>query len=50
MNHQYDLHSWSKQYREEAVSEAWKRHIAERARAGREPHGLRRIGWLGGGC
>lgn len=42
MNNPYDLHSWSRQCREEALSEARMRHIAKRA--GREPRRLRRIG------
>jgi hypothetical protein len=33
MNNLYDLHSYSKHYREEAR----KRHVIERARAGCEP-------------
>ena len=43
MNNPYDLHSWSKQYREEALLEARKRHFVEQARASRKP---RESGWL----
>jgi hypothetical protein len=42
MNYPYDVHSWSKQYREEALREAQVRHLAEQA------HGnLRLRSWLG---
>jgi hypothetical protein len=30
----YDLHSWSKQYREEVIGEARKRDLVARARVG----------------
>ncbi len=30
MNNPYDIHSWSKQYREEALQEARKQHLAQR--------------------
>ena len=43
MNPYYDLHSWSRQCREERLAEASKRHLAERARVGREQ---REWGWL----
>jgi hypothetical protein len=36
MNNPYDLHSWSKHYRKEALREAERRHLVERVRAGRE--------------
>lgn len=42
MNNPYDLHSWSKQYREDALRGARRRHLAERAEEGREPRGPRR--------
>jgi hypothetical protein len=35
MNNPYDVHSWSKLYREEALREARKRHLADSARAAR---------------
>jgi hypothetical protein len=35
MNNSYDLHSWSKQYREERLTEARVRHLVERTRARR---------------
>ena len=42
MNNPYDVHSWSTLYREEAIREAQRRHLVERARAERNPHRLRR--------
>jgi hypothetical protein len=42
MNNPYDLHSWSKHYREEARQEARVQHLVEQARAGRQPRGS---GW-----
>ena len=45
MNNSYDLHSWSKQYREERLTEARVRHLVERTRASRDPRGARRIGF-----
>lgn len=45
MNNPYDVHSWSRLYREEALQEARVRHLAERARAGRsQPSLLERVG------
>ena len=44
MNNFYDLHSWSKQYREERLTEARMRHLVERTRASRDPRGARRSG------
>ena len=41
MNNSYDLHSWSKQYREERLTEARVRHLVERTRASRDPRGAR---------
>jgi hypothetical protein len=34
----YDLHSWSKQYRQEALREASERSLVERARSDASPH------------
>jgi hypothetical protein len=44
MIHPYQLHSLAKLYHEEALQEARKRHLVERARASRDPRGARRIG------
>ncbi len=44
MNDPYDLHSWSRLYREERLTGASNRHLLGRTRAGREPRGLRRVG------
>ena len=44
MNNSYDLHSWSKQYREERLTEARVRHVVERTKASRGPRGARRSG------
>ena len=41
MNNLYDLHSWSKHYREEALREAGRRHLVERERA--ETHAERGV-------
>jgi hypothetical protein len=37
MNNSYDLHSWSKQYCEERLTEARVRHLKHRAKAHRRP-------------
>ncbi len=37
MNNPYDVHSWSKHYREDALQEARARHLLEQAKACREP-------------
>ena len=37
MNNYYDLHSWSKLYREERLTEARVRHLVQRARASSRP-------------
>ena len=44
MDSVYELHSWSKQYREERMTEARVRHLVERTRASRDPRGARRSG------
>jgi hypothetical protein len=41
MNNAYDIHSWSKNYREEALREAQVRHLAEHARRVRAPRSVR---------
>jgi hypothetical protein len=47
MNNLYDLHSYSKLYREERLAEVSRRHLVERARANREPResGRLRLPW-----
>jgi hypothetical protein len=44
MNNPYDIHSWSKDYREERLAEASRRHLVERARDSQEPRGSVRLG------
>jgi hypothetical protein len=44
MNNPYDLHSWSKHYREERLTVEDRRHLVEQARTGRE---RRQSGQLG---
>ena len=44
MNNPYDIHSWSKQYREEALHEAQRRHLVEQVRARRESRESGRLG------
>jgi hypothetical protein len=44
MIHPYQLHSLAKLYHEEALQEARKRHLVERARASRDPRGSKRSG------
>ena len=43
-NPYYNIHSWSKDYREERLAEASRRHLVERARASQEPRGSGRLG------
>jgi hypothetical protein len=44
MNNPYDIHSWSKHYREEALQETRRRHIVEWAKARRQPRESGRLG------
>ena len=45
MNNPYDIHSWSTHYRDEALQGARVRHLAHRARVGREQRsGRSRVG------
>jgi hypothetical protein len=44
MTYPYQFHSWSTQYREEALREANKRHLIEQARTDREPRESGRLG------
>jgi len=45
MQNLYDLHSWSKHYREELLGEAQWRHLLEQTKLGQEqPSGSRRLG------
>jgi hypothetical protein len=47
MIHPHQLHSLGKLYHEEALQEARKRHLVERARASRDPRGPKRSGLCG---
>ena len=49
MQNPYDILSWSKHYRQEALQEARRRHSEEQLRVGLRPRGLRRGGlaWRG---
>jgi hypothetical protein len=44
MDNPYDLHSWSKLYREEALQGARTRQLVEQAKAGRVPRESGRFG------
>ncbi len=44
MNNPYDLHSWSKHYREDALQEVRARHVVEKSRVCREPRESGRFG------
>ena len=44
MNNPYDVHSWSKDYREGRLAEVSRRHLVERARASEEARGSGRLG------
>ena len=44
MYNPYDIHSWSKEYREDARREAQARHLADRMRANRRSGGVRLFG------
>jgi hypothetical protein len=44
MNNPYDLHSWSKHYREEVSREVSRRHLTEKMRAGYAPRRLWHLG------
>jgi len=48
MDKPYELHSWSRLYREEALQEASRRHLVERLRVNPEHHsgwGRVRLTW-----
>ena len=48
MNNPYDVHSWSKLYREDALRQARAAHRSARQRADREPGGGRLVRLVGG--
>ncbi len=44
MHNPYDVHTWSKLYREERLAEASRRHLDEQASANKEPRESGRLG------
>ena len=46
MNNPYDIHAWSKDYREERLAEASRWHLVKRANGNRRPRSrLGRVGF-----
>ena len=45
MNNFYEVHSWSKLYREEALQEAQRRHLAHQAKAHRRQRPEEQMRW-----